>query len=134
MHTQHVLNQLAHLDPDTLAQRLDRPGLAQLAQALGVPRTGPKTDVAGRITARASLALRTAELGTDPHRVAATLRRATLVDLVRGWGGWTGANKYGLAAQAIARNEQLRRSLTTDLAEPPRPGHVRQPRLFPTRA
>jgi hypothetical protein len=134
MNTDHVLDQLARIDPAALTDRLDRAALAQLAQALNVARSGTKADVAQRITNRARLALRTAELGTDPRRVAATLRRSTLVGLVAEWDGWTGANKYGLAAQVIARNEQLRRSLTADLAEPARPGHTRQPRLFPTRA
>ena len=98
-----------------------------------MPRNGAKTAIAARITARAALAERTAQLGTDPTRVAATLPRSTLVDLVEQWGGWKGANKYGLAAQALARHEQLVRGLTADLAEPPRPGHAHQPRLFAVR-
>jgi hypothetical protein len=69
----HVLDQLARLDPAVLASRLDRAALAQLAQALQVARTGPKADVAARITARAQLAERTARLGADPHHLAADL-------------------------------------------------------------
>ena len=50
-----TLARLAQLDPETLAVRLDATGLAHLAEALQVPRTGNKATVAHRIIGRAHL-------------------------------------------------------------------------------
>lgn len=133
MDAHNALTKLAHLTPDELAHRLDRTQLTRLAGAVQVPRSGPKPALARRIIDRAQLYTRSTELGTDPTQLARTHRRDTLVDLARQWGAWRHGNKYALAAQVLGRRDQLLRSITADLEEPPTPGWTRAQRLpFPT--
>ena len=70
-----VVKALAALDPDQLVGRWRADGLARLAAAMCVAKTGPKAAVAARIVARAQLLDRLLYRGDDPTRIARTFRR-----------------------------------------------------------
>ncbi len=110
-----VVKALAALDPDQLVGRCRADGLARLAAAVGVAKTGPKAAVAERIVARAQLLDRLLYLGDDPARIARTFKAESLRLLTVELGGFLGVPKYGLAAQLIGRRDTLLRSMQHDL-------------------
>lgn len=115
--SQGVIVSLAKIEPDRLVRRCRADGLARLAQAVGVARTGAKPVVAARIVARAQLLERALTLGDDPARLARVFKAESLRLLVEGLGGFTGVPKYGLAAQVIGRRDAILRSIGADLAD-----------------
>lgn len=96
---------LARLHPQVLARRLTADKLAVLARALRVRSTGTKARVAAGVVARADLLERMLRLGDDPVILARTFKKASLVLYVKALGGFTGLNKYGLAATLIGRRD-----------------------------
>jgi hypothetical protein len=113
--SRHVIKALAALDPGTLSTRCRADGLARLAQAVGVAKSGPKAAVAARIVARAQLLDRLLYVGDDPVAVARTFRSESLRLLASELGLFLGVPKYGLAAQLIGRRDVLLRSIQHDL-------------------
>ncbi len=113
--SREVVKALAALEPSQLVARCRADGLARLASALGVAKTGPKPAVASRIVARAQLLDRLLYLGDEPAAIARTFRTESLRLLVAGLGGFLGVPKYGLAAQVIGRRDTLLRSIQHDL-------------------
>jgi len=112
-----VVKALATLEPSQLVARCRADGLARLASALSVARTGPKSTVAARIVARAQLLDRLSYLGDEPAAIARTFRAESLRLLVAELGGFLGVQKYGLAAQVIGRRDTLLRSIQHDLTD-----------------
>lgn len=110
-----VVKALAALDPAQLVERCRADGLARLAAAVGVAKSGPKAAVAARIVARAQLLDRLLYLGDDPARIARTFKAESLRLLTAELGGFLGVPKYGLAAQLIGRRDTLLRSMQHDL-------------------
>ena len=110
-----VVKALAALDPDQLVGRCRADGLARLAAAVGVAKTGPKAAVGARIVTRAQLLDRLLYLGDDPTRIVRTFKAESLRLLTAELGGFLGVPKYGLAAQLIGRRDTLLRSMQHDL-------------------
>ncbi len=80
---------LTALEPSQLVARSRADGLARLASALGVAKTGLKRAVAARIAARTQVLDRLLYLGNDPAAIARTFRAASLRLLVAELGGFS---------------------------------------------
>lgn len=96
-------------------ERMTGEQLRSVADWLGTPKTGPKAMRAARIADRLDALHRALYLGDDPSALARTMTVAGLLTLARPMGCWTGANRYGLAAQIIGTRDQLVRRLQAEI-------------------
>lgn len=96
-------------------ERMSGEHLRSVADWLGTPKTGAKAMRAARIADRLDALHRSLYLGDDAVALARTMTVAGLLTLARPLGCWTGANRYGLAAQVLGTRDQLLRRLQAEI-------------------